>query len=101
DRAAAFGVAARDALARADLCLRQRLVAAIAAPRSDPRHPHRAVTLLGGARHAETGTDGIACHGEPGARGADADTYPRARHRAVARRFRHRPFIADLSAAFP
>ena len=80
---------------------RQRLLAAIAAPRPDPRYPHRAVALLGGARHAEAGTDGIAGHGEPGARGADADAHPRTRHRAVARRFRHRPFLAGLSAALP
>ena len=101
DRPAALDLAARDALARADLCLRQRLLAAIAAPRSDPRYPHRAVALLGGARHAEAGTDGIAGHGEPGARGADADAHPRTRHRTVARRFRHRPFLAGLSAALP
>ena len=101
DRQAARGLAARDALARADLCLGQRLLAAIAAPRSDPRHPHRAVALLGGARHAEAGIDGIAGDGEPGARRADADADPRARHRIVARRFRHRPFLAGLSAALP
>ena len=46
---AARDLAARDALARADLRQRQRLVAAVAAARSDPRHPHRAVALLGGA----------------------------------------------------
>ncbi|MGY4382186.1 diguanylate cyclase (GGDEF)-like protein/PAS domain S-box-containing protein [Bradyrhizobium sp. i1.3.6] len=101
DRKAAFGVATRDALARADLRLRQRLLAAIAAPRSYPRHPHRAVALLGGARHAEAGIDGIAGDGEPGARSPDADAHPRARHRAVARRFRHRPFVAGLSPALP
>ncbi len=57
DRQAALDLAARDALARADLRQRQRLVAAVAAPRPDPRHPHRAVALLGGARHAEAGID--------------------------------------------
>ena len=98
---AARDLAARDALARADLRQRQRLLAAIAAPRPDPRHPHRAVALLGGARHAEARTDGIAGDGEPGARGADADADPRARHRTVAGRFRHRPFLAGLSAALP
>ena len=101
DRQAACDLAARDALARADLCQRQRLLAAIAAPRSDPRHPHRAVALLGGARHAEAGTDRVAGDGEPGARGADADADPRTRHRPVAGRFRHRPFLAGLSAALP
>ena len=99
DRQAARDLAARDALARADLRQRQRLLAAIAAARSDPRHPHRAVALLGGARHAEAGTDGIAGDGEPGARRADADADPRTRHRVVAGRFRHRPFLAGLSAA--
>ncbi len=84
DRAAARGVAARDALARADLCQRQRLLAAIAAPRSDPRHPHRAVALVGGARHAEAGTDRVARDGESGARRANADADPRTRHRSVA-----------------
>src|SRR6185295_1082772 len=84
DRAAAFGVAARNALARADLCLRQRLLAAIAAPRFDPRYPNRAVALLGRARHAEAGTHGVAGDGESGARGPDADPHPRARHRTVA-----------------
>ncbi len=99
DRQAARDLAARDALARTDLRQRQRLLAAIAAARSDPRHPHRAVALLGGARHAEAGTDGIAGDGEPGARRADADADPRTRHRTVAGRFRHRPFVAGLSAA--
>jgi len=41
---------ARDAFARADLRQRQRLLAAVVAPRFDPRHPHRAVALVGGAR---------------------------------------------------
>ena len=99
DRQAACDLAARDALARADLRQRQCLLAAIAAARSDPRHPHRAVALLGGARHAEAGIDGIAGDGKPGARRPDADADPRTRHRAVARRFRHRPFVAGLSAA--
>ena len=99
DRQAACDLAARDALARADLRQRQRLLAAIAAARSDPRYPHRAVALLGGARHAETGIDGIAGDGKPGARRPDADADPRTRHRIVAGRFRHRPFVAGLSAA--
>ncbi len=80
---------------------RQRLLAAVAAPRPDPRYPHRAVALLGRARHAQAGADGIAGDGKPRARRADADAHPRTRHRAVARRFRHRPFLAGLSAALP
>jgi len=46
-------------------------------------------------------TDGIARHGEPGTRRPNADADPRTRHRIVAGRFRHRPFVAGLSAAFP
>ncbi len=94
-------LAARDALARADLRQRQCLLAAIAAARSDPRHPHRTVALLGGARHAEARIDGIAGHGESGTRRPDADADSRTRHRTVAGRFRHRPFLAGLSAALP
>ena len=99
DRAAARDLAARDALARADLRQRQRLVAAVAAARPDPRHPHRAVALVGGARHAEAGTDRIAGDGKSGTRRADAAPDPRTRRRPVAGRFRHRPFLAGLSAA--
>ena len=39
--------------------------------------------------------------GEPGIRGADAAAHPRPRRRPVARRFRHRLFVAVLSAALP
>ena len=38
-------------------------------------------------------------HGEPGTRRANADADPRTRHRPVAGRFRHRPFLAGLPAA--
>jgi diguanylate cyclase (GGDEF)-like protein/PAS domain S-box-containing protein len=99
DGKAAFDLAARDAFARADFCQRQRFLAAIAAARFDPRHPYRAVAFVGGARHAEARIDGIAGDGEPRARRADAHPHPRARHRSVARRFRHRPLLAGLSAA--
>ncbi len=84
-----------------DLRQRQRLVAAVAATRPDPRPAHRAVALGGRPRHAEARTDRIAGDGKSRARGADAAPDPRARRRPVARRLRHRPFLARLPAALP
>src|SRR5665213_4284441 len=91
-------IGSRERIARTDLRQRQRLVAAIAAARFDPRYPHRAVALLGGARHAKARIDRIAGDGKPGTCRPDADADSRTRHRIVAGRFRHRPFVAGLSA---
>ena len=80
---------------------RQHLVAPAAAPRPDPGSAHRAVALRGRARHAQARADRVAGDGEPRIRRADAHAHARARRRPLARRFRHRPFLARLSAALP
>ena len=90
-----------DAPARADLRQRQRVVAAIAAAGPDPRPAHRDRALRHRARHAQARAHGVAGDGESRARRADAAAHPRARRGPGARRLRHRPFLARLSAALP
>ena len=94
-------LAARDAAALSAVLQRQHLVAPAAAPRPHPGPAHRAVALGGRARHAQARADRVAGDGEPRIRRADADAHARARRRPLARRFRHRPFLARLPAALP
>ena len=61
----------------------------------------RAEPLGRAARLAEARADREPGDGEPGICGADAAPHPRARRRPVARRFRHRLFVAVLPAALP
>ena len=71
--------------------------------RHDLIHDLRTVLSRSGARarHAQARTDRVAGDGKPRARGAIAHAHPRARRGPGARRFRHRPFVAVLSAALP
>ena len=100
-RAPTRNLAGRQPRARADLRQRQRVVAAIAAPRPDPGPARRAVALDAGARHLQAGNHRIAGDGKSRARRADAHAHQGARRRAIARRFWHRTFLARLSAALP
>ena len=100
-RQAACSMAGRHPRARAGLCQRQRVVAPIAAPRSDPGSARRAVADGAGARHAQAGDHRIAGDGKSRACRADAHAHQGTRRRPVAGRFRHRPFLARLSAALP
>ena len=59
--------------ARAAVRQRQRLVAPVAAPRSDPGPARRAGALAARARHAQARNHRVAGDGESGARRADAD----------------------------
>ena len=54
-----------------------------------------------GARIAQARTHRVDGDGESRARRADADPHPRPRRRPGARRLRHRPLFAGLSAALP
>ena len=98
---AARDLAAHRAPARSDLRQRQHLVAAIAAPGPHPRSAHGDRARRHCARHAQARAHGIAGDGEPRACRADAAAHPRARRRPRARRLRHRPLLARLSAALP
>jgi hypothetical protein len=101
DCAPARDLAARDALARTDLRQRQRLLRQLL--RHDLLHDIRTVLSRSSrrARHAEARTHRIAGDGKSGTCSADAAPDPRTRYGPVARRFRHRPFVAVLSAALP
>ena len=98
-RQAAQHLAAHLAAAQSAVRQRQRLVAPIAAPRFDPGSALGADALGGGARLAQARADRIRGDGKSGTRRADAAADSRARRRAGARRFRHRLFVAVLSAA--
>ncbi len=69
--------------------------------RQDLIHDLRTVIARSGrcARHAQARAHRIAGDGESRACRADAAAHPRPRRRTRARRFRHRPFLARLSAA--
>ena len=100
-RAPAQHLATDAAPSRIGVRQRQRLVAPIAASRSDPGPAHRAGARATDARFAQARTHRIGGDGESGTRRADAAADSRTRRRPGARRFRHRLFLARLSAAFP
>ncbi len=81
------------------LCVGEHLVAPTAAARPPQRREGRADPLRRAPQLAEARTHREPGHGEPGIRRPDAVAHPRSRGRLVARRFRHRLFVAVLSAA--
>ena len=80
---------------------RQCVEPAASPPRPDQRREVGAGALEPGARLAEAGSDRKPGDGKPGICGAGSGPRARTRRRPVARRFRHRLFVAVLPAAFP
>ena len=75
NREATGDLAARQPQSRAGVCLRQRLVTAIAAPRPDPGPALGARALGAGARHAQARTHRIAGDGKSRTRRANAHAH--------------------------
>ena len=85
DRARAGRMAARARCRPADLRLRQRVLAPVAAPRPAARREGRSDALRRRARLAEARADREPRDGKPGICRADPDPHPRARRRALPR----------------